>query len=83
MLWVAIVRVSVPPWLQRGQADGFDLTALGSMTGPAALQGVFGNRVSTGVLHLDGVMPITKSAPPSQLGVPGHLLTADCDHLDP
>lgn len=54
------------------------------MTGPAALQGVFGNRVSTGVLHLDGVMPITESAAtlPSQLGVPEHLLIADRNHLE-
>lgn len=34
--------------------------ALGSMTGPAALQGLFGNRISTGVMRLDGVMPITE-----------------------
>lgn len=35
------------------------------MTGPAALQGLFGNRVSTGVLKLDGVMPITEFVSPS------------------
>lgn len=75
VLWVAIVRPPLHLNCREGRLTGLILAALGSMTGPAALQGVFGNRVSTGALALDGVMPITESVPlSSQLEVSGYSL---------